>query len=107
MSGPVPRLAPAGRPVRRPDPSRRPAPPRARLLVRTLEERLVPTPYVVSNAASDGAGSLRQAVLDANASPGADSITFDPALFAGGPVTILTSGVPTITGDLTIAGPGS
>ncbi len=58
----------------------------------------------VSNLADAGAGSLRQAVLDANANPGADLITFQPLLTG----TIdLTSGEIAITDSVDIQGPGT
>ncbi|MBZ0276497.1 MAG: hypothetical protein K8I60_10150, partial [Anaerolineae bacterium] len=41
--------------------------------------------FTVTNALNAGAGSLRQAVADANAAPGADVIVFDPA---GAPYSI-------------------
>lgn len=59
---------------------------------------------VVKTAADSGPGSLRQAILDANAGPGADAITFDPEVF-GDPQTItLGSELPELTGVLTIDG---
>lgn len=45
---------------------------------------------IVSNIASQGAGSLRQALIDTKASPGADIITFSPAL--SGQTILLTNG---------------
>ena len=33
--------------------------------------------YTVTSTADSGAGSLRQAILDANANPGADTIAFN------------------------------
>src|SRR5262245_11539404 len=47
-------------------------PARARLTIEALEERTVPSTFTVINLADSGTGSLRQAVLDANANPGAD-----------------------------------
>jgi len=60
--------------------------------------------YPVTNANDSGAGSLRQAITDANANPGADTITF--GIGAGGSVqTISVSSVlPDITGQVTIDG---
>jgi parallel beta-helix repeat protein len=59
--------------------------------------------FVVANTFDSGAGSLRQAILDANANPGPDTVAF--ALGAGGPFTISpTSNLPDITGPLTIDG---
>jgi hypothetical protein len=55
----------------------------------------------VATTADSGAGSLRQAILDANASPGADQIT----ITATGSLT-LASALPAITDDLSIVGPG-
>ncbi|WP_376695176.1 choice-of-anchor D domain-containing protein [Wenzhouxiangella sp. EGI_FJ10305] len=57
--------------------------------------------FTVTNNNDSGAGSLRQAVLDANASAGADEINFD----AGVGTITLTSGQIEITDDLTILGP--
>src|SRR4051812_30336539 len=52
--------------------------PRAyRLSVETLENRCLLSTFAVLNANDDGAGSLRQAILDANANPGADLIGFN------------------------------
>jgi hypothetical protein len=58
----------------------------------------------VANLADSGPGSLRQAVLDANADPGADEITFAPGLT--GAIT-LTSGEILITAPLAVDGPGA
>src|SRR5262245_30522759 len=70
----------------------RPRTSRARLWLTGLEERAVPAVFTVANTADAGAGSLRQAILDANAAPGADTITFDPAAFATPRTITLTSG---------------
>lgn len=85
-----------------------PATPRSahavRLGVEPLEDRAVPAVFVVQNLADSGAGSLRQAVLDANATPGADVIRF------AGPVrgtVTLTSGELAITDSVRIDGPGA
>src|SRR5262249_13241877 len=48
--------------------------PAARLSLEPLEDRAVPSTFSVDNLADSGPGSLRQAVLDANATPGADVI---------------------------------
>ncbi len=59
--------------------------------------------YPVTTTADSGAGSLRQAILDANANPGADSISF--AIIGGGVQTITpASALPDITDQLTIDG---
>jgi hypothetical protein len=58
----------------------------------------------VTNTNDSGPGSLRQAILDANAAPGADTITFQAGV--SGTIT-LTRGQLLITDDLTLAGPGA
>src|SRR5262245_31681103 len=88
----------------------RPARPRKRaaaalLSVERLEDRTVPSTFTVGNLVDNGAGSLRQAILDANALPGADVIDFAPAARDG--TITLTSGQLSITDDLTIDGPGA
>lgn len=55
--------------------------------------------FTVSNTADSGAGSLRQAILDANGAAGADTINFS----AAGTITPLTA-LPTITETVTIDG---
>ncbi len=59
--------------------------------------------YTVSNTADSGAGSLRQAILDANANPGADTIAFDIPGSGIHTITPLTA-LPAITQSLTIDG---
>jgi hypothetical protein len=65
--------------------------------------------FTVTNTNDSGAGSLRQAILDANANPGADTIAFD--IPGGGVQTIvLTTWLPKATDILTVDGytqPGS
>jgi len=67
--------------------------------------------FTVTNTNDSGAGSLRQAVLDANAAATADTIVFDPVVF-GTPQTITLATVIQISpaasvDDLTITGPGA
>jgi len=65
--------------------------------------------YTVTSTADSGAGTLRQAILDANANPGADTIAFN--ITGSGVHTIApASALPAITGSVTIDGytqPGS
>ncbi len=66
--------------------------------------------FVVTSNADSGPGSLREAVQNANARPGADAITFAPALTSGGSVSIVLSSqmiVSDTTGQTSITGPGS
>jgi hypothetical protein len=77
----------------------------ARLSVERLEDRTVPATFTVGNLADSGLGSLRQAVLDANARPGADVIRFAPAARDG--TITLTSGELAITDGLRIDGPSA
>ncbi len=57
--------------------------------------------FSVTNTANNGPGSLRQAILDANAAPGADTIHFD--IPGSGPHTIAPSTpLPAISGPLTL-----
>jgi hypothetical protein len=60
-------------------------------------------PFTVTNTSDTGPGSLRQAILDANANPGLDNIAF---LIGGAGVHTITpaSQLPTITGPVLIDG---
>ena len=68
---------------------------------------MVPKTITVTTLADSGHGSLRDAIGQANGlRPAADTIVFDPSLFAAGSGTItLLSALPTIAGSLTITGP--
>jgi hypothetical protein len=83
--------------VHRPNPAR---PRRPQLRVEQLEDRSVPATFTVSTLADGGAGSLRQAILDANAAPGADAIDFTVA----GTILITNGSLPTVTGPVNIDG---
>jgi hypothetical protein len=70
---------------------------------RMVEPSASAASFTVINTNDSGAGSLRQAILDANASAGADTITFN--IPGGGVKTInLLSQLPQITQQLTIDG---
>jgi len=61
------------------------------------------TTYTVTTTADSGAGSLRQAILDANGSPGHDDIAFN--ITGSGVHTIApATALPTITDQVTIDG---
>ncbi|MBP6999933.1 choice-of-anchor Q domain-containing protein [Amaricoccus sp.] len=62
--------------------------------------------FIVTTSDDSGAGSLREAVLAANASAGADEIRFDETVFDGGAEDLirLTSGQIEITDELAIVG---
>ncbi len=59
--------------------------------------------FTVTNLADAGPGSLRQAVLDANGSPGADEVTFAEGV--SGTITLTTNEIA-ISDSLSISGPG-
>jgi predicted outer membrane repeat protein len=78
----------------------------ALLLTLALLPLLTPAParaasFTVTNTNDSGAGSLRQAILDANVIAGADTITFG----VSGTIT-LASTLPAIVDELTIDGTG-
>ena len=60
--------------------------------------------FTVTTLNSAGAGSLRQAITDANAAAGIDTIDFAPGLTGE---IWLTSSLPTISEGVTITGPGA
>jgi hypothetical protein len=60
--------------------------------------------FTVTTLADSGAGSLRQAITDANGAAGADRILFQSKL--SGEIT-LASQLPTVSGPVEIAGPGA
>ncbi|RYX81417.1 hypothetical protein EON83_24150 [bacterium] len=80
------------------------------LLGCAMTQRANAATFTVSNTNDSGAGSLRQAVLDANATPGADNILFAPTLFSVPQTIVLTTGELAVSGSggaLTIAGPNA
>jgi predicted outer membrane repeat protein len=74
-----------------------------RLRCEQLEDRVTPATFTVTNTADSGAGSLRWAVAQANATAGADVIDFSVT----GTIT-LTTGVLSLTdtAETAIQGPG-
>jgi hypothetical protein len=61
----------------------------------------------VTNTNDSGPGSLRQAVLDANAALGPNDIVFDSTVFATPRTITLTSGELLISDTVTVHGPGA
>src|SRR5262245_3775762 len=77
---------------------------RTRPMLTPLEDRLAPATFLVDSPLDSGPGTLRQAVLDANALPGADSITFAIGT-PGSPARIeLLSPLPWLYDTLSILG---
>jgi parallel beta-helix repeat protein len=73
----------------------------ASLRVEPLEDRYLPSTFTVTNTNDSGTGSLRQALLDANATAGADVINFN--IDGSGVQTISpTSALPTVTDSVAI-----
>jgi len=79
---------------------------RFRPLLRCLEARDTPTVFTVTNTLDAGPGSLRQAVLDANALTGADSVAFSDVFASPQTISLLTA-LPVIEDSLTVNGPGA
>jgi hypothetical protein len=61
-----------------------------------------PTTFTVTNLNNSGPGSLRQAIIDANAAPGPDIIQFGVT-----GTIVMSGGAMQIAGPLSIVGPGS
>src|SRR6187551_1392599 len=78
------------------------AAPATRLGIEHLEDRTVPSTFTVNTLADSGPGSLRAAVADANANPGADLIRFAGSVRG---TVALTSGELGIVDDVRIDGP--
>ena len=73
---------------------------RRRLSLERLDDRRLLATFFVLNLADSGAGSLRQAIVDANASHGADTIAFEVA----GAIELTSSALPAITDRVDIDG---
>ncbi|MFM7097788.1 MAG: hypothetical protein ACKO16_10295, partial [Gemmataceae bacterium] len=73
-----------------------------------LEERITPANFVVSSLADSGAGSLRQAIIDANTTAGNDQISFNFSTVSSSYTIMLNSVLPTIVSTSTpITGGGT
>ena len=82
--------------------NRMPAAPRFRPRLEAIEDRTVPSTFTVTTALDGVAGSLREAVIAANAQPGADTI-----IVPAGTYKLTTAGSDedmAATGDLDITG---
>src|SRR6516164_3890226 len=77
-----------------------------RPVVELLEDRTLLSTFSVINTDDAGAGSLRQAILDANANNGADVIQFNIAGSGVHAIQPLT-GLPAITDAVSISGVGT
>src|SRR5262249_48407479 len=74
---------------------------RSRPMLEALETRTLPATFTVSSTADAGAGSLRQAILDANKNPGSDQIIFN--LGGGGAQPISpASALPMLAGPVVL-----
>ncbi len=60
--------------------------------------------YTVTNTADSGAGSLRQAILDANANAGPDTIAFNIPGAGVQTINVSLTSLPTVTSPVTIDG---
>jgi hypothetical protein len=69
-----------------------------------LEDRLALSTFTVTNLADSGAGSLRQAIVESNSTPGPNVIHFARGLSG---TIVLTSGELQITNNVKIVGPGA
>lgn len=74
------------------------------ILLFIFSNPIVAATFTVTNLSNSGAGSLRQAITDANAATGSDTIAFQSGL--SGTIT-LTGGQLTITDNLVVNGPGA
>ncbi|MGL6076340.1 MAG: choice-of-anchor Q domain-containing protein [Fimbriiglobus sp.] len=69
-----------------------------------LEDRTTPAIFTVTNTNDTGAGSLRQAILDANAAAGADDVIFDASFATAKTITL--QGEIAISQETRVIGPG-
>ena len=67
-----------------------------------LERRMMPSTFTVMDTSDSGAGSLRQAILNSNATPGSNTIDFD--IGTGAETISLLSPLPSITVPVLIDG---
>ncbi|MCI0460839.1 MAG: cadherin repeat domain-containing protein, partial [Gemmataceae bacterium] len=87
-------------------------PARARLSLEPLEDRCVPAVFAVNSLADvlnpiDIFRTLREAILLANSTPGADRIIFSPPASLFGGTLNLGTVLPELSDDVSIEGPGA
>lgn len=90
------------RPLKNDRPSTR-RPSRSRLLVHALEQRLAPAVFTVTTEVDGVAGSLRDAITQANTTPGVDDIVFGAGITSATPI-FLALGELTVTDSVNITG---
>jgi len=87
--------------------------PRSFLEVQSLEDRLTPATFIVSGdddnfginpQPGEGKDTLRQAIIDANASSGVDTIEFDSTFFNTPRTIFLLAALPALSDDIVIVG---
>src|SRR5215207_10713434 len=76
----------------------------ARATAEAVEGRLLFATFTVTNVGDTGVGSLRQAILDANAAPGADVVAFDIPGAGIHTITPTLDILPASTGPLLVDG---
>lgn len=86
---------------RRATPSPRPS---VQPRLESLEDRLAPATFSVVNTNDNGAGSLRQAIIDANNNAGLDDVVFDSSI--RGAINLATA-LPNLAEDVNILGNGA
>lgn len=74
------------------------------MAIERLENRVLLSTYLVTNNADSGAGSLRQAITDSNATPGAPQNEIDFQITGGSNVIALASPLPSITAPVYLNG---
>src|SRR5688572_6474763 len=79
-------------------------PPRTILKLERLEERETPATFTVTSFNDAGPGTLRQALLDANALVGLDDVVFGQGLTG---TIVLNTGQINISDSVNLRGPGA
>ena len=69
-----------------------------------LERRMMPLTFTVNTTADSGAGSLRQAITDSNATPGSNTIDFSIGAVGSQQEIVPLSALPEITNSVLIDG---